>query len=191
MGKATGRNYKVETARRRARETEARKRIQTDKDLASLQPHRLCLPKEKRLDPMADSLIGRLHLGGYVTTPMFEGALRFLAEFNAYRAVIGSIDPYYRPAPGWSGDVSPEEARRRKERYDAAYEAMFGSKYNQRASKAVSRVVVYSEAYDGPFEHLTCGLSALAKHYRLTENRKSPMTYIRSSLTAPEPCPAG
>ena len=190
MGKATGRNYKVETARRRARRIEDAKRQRTDRELAALQPHRIGLPADKRLDPLADSYIGRLYLASgkhhgenQITYEMLQAALKFKADFNSYRASIASVDPYQKPAPGWGSDISPQEARRRRIRLDELHAAMMSSRWGQRAAKATSHAVIWEKPFES-FEYLTCGLKALAAYYGLTGTRKSPMTYIRSSTTA-------
>lgn len=189
MGKATGRNYKVETARRRARRIEDAKRQRTDRELAALQPHRRSLPAEKRLDPLADSYIGRLYLASgkhhgenQITYEMLQAALKFKADYNAYRASIGSVDPDQKPAPGWGQDISREETRRRRIRMDDLHAAMMSSKWGQRAAKTTSQVVIWGKPCEN-VSYLVCGLSALAEWYGLTDSRKSPKTYIRSSQT--------
>jgi hypothetical protein len=184
------RNYKVETARRRAKRIDEAKRQKTDRELAALQPHRRCLPVEKRLDPLADSYIGRLYLASgkhhgenQITYELLQGALMFKADFNSYRASIGSIDPDQKPAPGWGNDISPQEARRRRIRLDEVHAAMMSSRWGQKAARQTSQVVIWSKPCEN-MSFLICGLQALARYYRLTGNRKSANAYIRSSTTA-------
>jgi hypothetical protein len=56
--------------------------------LAALQPHRVWLPQEKRLDQKAASPLGCLNLLGVITDAQYRAGLRYAIVVGKYRAVI-------------------------------------------------------------------------------------------------------
>jgi hypothetical protein len=142
------------------------------RDLAALQPHRVWLPEEKRLDQKAASPLGCLNLLGILSDAQYRAGIRYAVVVGKYRAVIetpratsGSGRGYDCPgdlACGRSG--APCECRQRKERYDAAFAAALDA--GQAAARAVARVAVHGEPCpQGALAALKRGLDALAKHF--------------------------
>jgi hypothetical protein len=140
--------------------------------LAALQPHRVWLPDEKRLDQKAGSPLGCLNLLGVLSDAQYLAGVRYAVVVGKYRAVIeaprataGAGRGYYCPGDlkcGRSGE--PCECARRKERYDAAFAAVL--EVGQRAARAVARVAVHGEPCPrGALADLKRGLDALARHF--------------------------
>ncbi|HEY6256978.1 MAG TPA: hypothetical protein VIY51_14420 [Xanthobacteraceae bacterium] len=141
--------------------------------LAMLQPHRVWLPEEKRMDQKAASPLGCLNLLGVLSDAQYLGGLRYAVVVGKYRAVIETPRAVSGAGRGYDcpGDLkcgrepgNPCECRRRKERYDAAFAAVLEA--GQRAARAVARVAVHGEACPrGALADLKRGLDALAKHF--------------------------
>jgi hypothetical protein len=140
--------------------------------LANLQPHRVWLPQEKRLDQRAGSPLGCLNLLGVLTDAQYLAGVRYAVVVGKYRAVIETPSAISGTGRGYDcpGDLNcgrvgaPCECRRRKERYDAAFAAVLEP--GQRAARAVARVAVHGEPCPrGALPDLKRGLEALAKHF--------------------------
>ena len=150
------------------------KRPQFDlRGLATLQPHRVWLPEEKRMDQKAASPLGCLNLLGVLSDAQYLAGIRYAVVVGKYRAVIesprataGAGRGYDCPGDlrcGRDGGVACE-CRHRKERYDAAFAAVLEA--GQRAARAVARVAVHGEQCPrGALADLKRGLDALAKHF--------------------------
>jgi len=141
-----------------------------DRLLASLQPHRRDLPEKHRLSEKATTVLGKLNLFGWITDEQWQAGNIYKRGVNAYRAVIGSIDPLNSPAPGFSGEITPEEARHRKEVYDLAFEAL--DAVGNVILRTVNRAAIYDSPDYGSLELLKRGLTTLERHYGLTAGRK-------------------
>jgi hypothetical protein len=142
------------------------------RSLATLQPHRVWLPEEKRMDQKAASPLGCLNLLGVLTDAQYLAGVRYAVVVGKYRAVIetprataGAGRGYDCPGdPKCGRDGEPCECRRRKQRYDAAFAAVIEA--GQRAARAVARVAVHGEQCPhGALADLKRGLDALAKHF--------------------------
>jgi hypothetical protein len=141
--------------------------------LATLQPHRVWLPEEKRMDQKAASPLGCLNLLGVLTDAQYLAGVRYAVVVGKYRAVIetprataGAGRGYDCPGDLNCGRDAGErcECRHRKERYDAAFAAVIEA--GQRAARAVARVAVHGEQCPrGALPDLKRGLDALAKHF--------------------------
>ncbi|HWF93656.1 MAG TPA: hypothetical protein VG291_01715 [Xanthobacteraceae bacterium] len=148
-------------------------RLQFDiRSLATLQPHRVWLPQEKRMDQKAASPLGCLNLLGVLTDAQYLAGVRYAVVVGKYRAVIETPRAISGAGRGYDcpGDLkcgregTPCECRRRKERYDAAFAAVLEP--GQRAARAVARVAVHGEPCPrGALPDLKRGLDALAKHF--------------------------
>jgi hypothetical protein len=148
-------------------------RVELDvRNLATLQPHRVWLPEEKRMDQKAASPLGCLNLLGVLTNTQYLAGVRYAVVVGKYRAVIETPRAISGAGRGYDcpGDLkcgregTPCECRRRKERYDAAFAAVLEP--GQRAARAVARVAVHGEPCPrGALPDLECGLDALAKHF--------------------------
>lgn len=146
------------------------------RDLAALQPHRVWLPEERRLDQKAASPLGCLNLLGIISDAQYRAGIRYAIVVGKYRAVIetpratsGSGRGYDCPGDLMCGrrTESPCECARRKERYDAAFAAVLDA--GQVAARAVARVAVHGEPCpQGALAALKRGLDALAKHFERT-----------------------
>ena len=140
---------------------------------AALQPHRVWLPEEKRMDQKAASPLGCLNLLGVLSDAQYLAGVRYAVVVGRYRAVIETPRATSGSGRGYpcAGDLacgrdSAEacECRRRKERYDAAFAAVIEA--GQKAARAVARVAVHGEACPrGALVDLRRGLDALAKHF--------------------------
>jgi hypothetical protein len=143
------------------------------RSLASLQPHRVWLPEEKRMDQKAASPLGCLNLLGVLSDAQYLAGVRYAVVVGKYRAVIetprataGAGRGYDCPGDPRCGRDPGEscECRQRKERYDAAFLAVIEA--GQRAARAVARVAVHGEQCPrGALPDLKRGLDALAKHF--------------------------
>jgi hypothetical protein len=141
--------------------------------LATLQPHRVWLPEEKRMDQKAASPLGCLNLLGVLSDAQYLAGIRYAVVVGKYRAVIESPRATAGAGRGYdcAGDLrcgrdggAPCECRQRKERYDAAFAAVLEA--GQRAARAVARVAVHAEQCPrGALADLKRGLDALAKHF--------------------------
>jgi hypothetical protein len=148
--------------------------------IAAAHPDRQGLPESKRAFPVAGTPVGRLFLSGQISAQQLEASRRYARDARGYQQIIGSPKPNApslnpMTAGGMSAPVAFSEAeiRRRLDGYNAAFEAVYDA--GHRAARAVARVAVYEEWLpDGSsLEDLKRGLSALARHYGLTDHRKS------------------
>lgn len=137
-----------------------------DKILASLQPHRRNLPENLRLSEKATTVLGKLSLFSRITDEHYQAGLLYQRVVNAYRAVIGSIDPLLAPVPGFNRTIGDEEARRRKAAYASAFEFLMEA--GQRSAVAVARAAVYDNPDYGTLDDLKRGLGKLVQHFGLT-----------------------
>jgi hypothetical protein len=149
-------------------------RVQFDpRGLSGLQPHRVWLPQEQRLDQKAASPLGCLNLLGVLGDAQYLAGVRYAVVVGQYRAVIETPRATAGAGRGYdcAGDpqcgrdgAAPCECRRRKQRYDAAFAAVIEA--GQRAARAVARVAVHGEQCPrGALPDLKRGLDALAKHF--------------------------
>ena len=146
------------------------------RELAALQPHRVWLPEEKRLDQKAASPLGCLNLLGVISTRQYLAGIRYAVVVGKYRAVLETPRGTAGTGRGYActGDLRCGldaerscECRLRKQRYDAAFAAVIEA--GQRAARAVARVAVHGEPCpQGLLDHLKRGLDALARHFGLT-----------------------
>jgi hypothetical protein len=146
--------------------------------LAAQQPHRRILPEAQRLDHRAGTALGTLFLTGRISEQACEAGERYAVICGQYRAAI--LAPRDQ-APSGKGYICGAETtcqeegaacecRRRKARYDAAFEAL--SRAGQRAAVAVSRVAVHGESCPiGMLGPLQWGLAVLAEHFGLVMRR--------------------
>ncbi len=144
-------------------------------ELTALQPHRVWLPKEKRLDQKAASPLGCLNLLGVITSRQYLAGIRYAVVVGKYRAVIEAPRTTAGTGRGYACTGDPQcgrqgearcECRRRKQTYDAAFAAVIEA--GQRAARAVAHVAVHGETCpQGMLEHLKRGLDALARHFGL------------------------
>jgi hypothetical protein len=146
------------------------------RSLATLQPHRVWLPEEKRMDQKAASPLGCLNLLGVLADAQYLAGVRYAVVVGKYRAVIETPRATAGAGRGYDcpGDLrcgrdggAACECRHRKERYDAAFAAVLEP--GQRAARAVARVAVHGEPCPcGALPDLKRGLDALAKHFGCT-----------------------
>jgi hypothetical protein len=142
------------------------------RSLVTLQPHRVWLPEEKRMDQKAASPLGCLNLLGVLSDAQYVAGIRYAVVVGKYRAVIETPRATSGAGRGYDcpGDLAcgragePCECRKRKERYDAAFLAVIEA--GQRAARAVARVAVHGEPCPrGALADLKRGLDAPAKHF--------------------------
>jgi hypothetical protein len=142
------------------------------KAVAQTMPHRQEVKPEIRHDPLAETKLGRLRLNGWITQPQYEAGDKYREIVLRYRAVIDAprgeqslagviVGPW-----GGSGALDDDEARRRKDQYDAAFEALECGAGN-RAARAVAHVAIYNRI-EFVLSDLRNGLTALAEHFGLT-----------------------
>src|ERR1044071_5618074 len=139
--------------------------------LAMNQPHRKTL--ENKLDQRAENPLGNLNICGAISDEQYEAGRLYAGIVGRYRAVIEApkasasscgvmvANGADRPVGQF---ISEDECLRRKERYDAAYEAL--SRSGMCCARAVARVAVYGEASQASgMDYLRIGLAALAHHF--------------------------
>lgn len=144
----------------------------SDDELAAQQPHRVWLPEASRMSAKAVTPLGGLNLVGAITDSQYEAGQRYVVIVAEYRASIGvpmkgqSASAKTYPCMG-AFNCEDCECRRRKQRYDRAFEAV--SAASQRAAKAVAHVAVHEGRYHDNEElrYLRMGLSALVIHFGL------------------------
>lgn len=152
------------------------KQIDLAHRIAITQPHRQSVSESLRFDQKAGTELGRLRLRGILTEEQYEAGRKYNALVTRYRASIDapkagqSIAGAMEPRGG--GVITLEAAREIKREYDGAFEALFDC--GQPAAKLVAHVAVHDREIDRHLHAtLICGLSGLAKHFGLTNERKS------------------
>ena len=141
----------------------------SDDDLMAQQPHRAWLPEARRMDAKAATPLGGLNLIGAITDNQYEAGQRYVVVVAEYRSSIGvPMEGYTSSGKGYActGALRCEdcECRRRKDRYDRAFEAV--SAPSQRAARAVSHVAVFGKGCQSDeLAHLKIGLTALSRHF--------------------------
>lgn len=169
-----------------------RQRPHTEVDtIAELQPHRMCLPPELRMDAKAGTKFGRLNLLGALTDDQYDAGQRFAKIVLLYRAVIA---PPAHPhsldigAIKGRGNIDDDECEARKIAYNWAFEALGRTKMPDGsqssgiahlAQRAVSAVAVHDEDCPTSIEYLRAGLDALAQHFGIKTN------VVKFSLSGP------
>jgi hypothetical protein len=167
------RKFKVE----RQPNGQARRKAVDVKAIAQTMPHRQEVRPEIRHDPLAETKLGRLRLAGRITQPQYEAGDKYADIVRRYRAVISApggevsmagviVGPW-----GGSGAMDDEEATRRKDQYNAAFEALECGAGN-RSARAVAHVAVYNRL-EFDLTDLKRGLTVLAEHFGLTRPVRS------------------
>ena len=126
------------------------------KAIAAAMPHRRDLPEDERLQQGAGFVLGRLRIRGVITPDQELAGEAWAHTVGAYLATIDP--PRALAGAGWRPEVSQEEALERRNRYNAAYEAMWPAGHT--AIMEVNRVAIH----DLPprwYSPLRWGLSAL------------------------------
>lgn len=192
MAKRSGpkRQNRIRTASGRLSRSNKAKAVlaQQNMAVALAQPHRAWLPKGARLDQLAESEIGRLHLAGKISEHELAAGQNYQRLVMAYRMTISA------PACGTTAlgqmvgdafancDVSSEPEADRKARvgrqYDAARAALHRLPEGARIAAVVGRVVVHDQPVEGDLAALQAGLAALADLWRMTprEEQQGPAT---------------
>lgn len=154
------------------------RRIAVDvKAIAQTMPHRQEVQPEIRHDPLAETKLGRLRLGGWITQPQYEAGDKYREIVRRYRTVIdaprGEVSMSGVIVGPWGGssDLDDDEAQRRKDQYNSAFEALECGAGN-RAARAVAHVAVYNRV-EFVMDDLRRGLTVLAEHFGLTRPVKS------------------
>lgn len=162
--------------------------------MAALQPGRIGLPEALRTDERAESVLGCLNLINStskrtsgnrpgITDDQFRAGRRYGEIVGAYLAQMG-IPGSVLQGRGGQGCVGALDCPadtclclRRTKSYMRAHEAISACASPQLAHlvhKAVRWVVIDNHPPDADqFEYLKLGLSALARHFGLTNHRKS------------------
>lgn len=137
------------------------------------QPHRAWLPLDMRLSEKAATPLGGLNLIGVITDEQYEAGCRYADVVGKYRGSIETPREGHSAGKGYRclGELNCEdcECRRRKNAYDAAFEALADA--GQKAARVVSRVAIYEETCRD-IESLRRGLSALERHFGLTDRKR-------------------
>ena len=171
---ATGRKRK-QNVKRQPDGTPSNPRGIDPKVIAARQPHRQGVPLSVVHDAAAESNFGKLWLNRHISAAQYQAGLDWQGIVRRYRAVISSprgevsmsgviVGPW-----GGSGDLAPDEALERKEKYDAAFEAL--SSAGNRATRAVNHWAVWDRG-DYALADLIRGLNALCEHFRLTKGSR-------------------
>lgn len=145
--------------------------------MAAENPDRRWLPATLRLSEKAGTVLGGLNLIGRITDHQYEAGRRYGIVVGAYRSVIGTPTGMHGSSRGYDCaglaclvDDRLCECASRKTRYVRAFEAIKG----QRVHLAVNRVAVHDEQItEDQMDYLRLGLSALAVHFGLTQQRRA------------------
>lgn len=163
---------KRKSGRRTASGGLARKSVDF-RSMAAAQPHRIGLPEALRTHERAASVIGCLNLRGAISDQQFEAGRLYAVAVGAYMATIGGPTLTAGEGRGYecagARDCPADSCicRMRHARYDGAYRALAAA--GRPALMAVNRTAVHDEASD--IAALRMGLSALARHFGLTNHR--------------------
>lgn len=150
--------------------------------LAAMQPHRREVTTKDEngnpnsLNEKAGTPLGNLLLNRTLTAEQYEAGRLYSVDCGAYFASIGVPTGLGGGGKGYgcAGAINCEncECRRRKNEYDAAYEALVDA--GQRCARAVAHIAVHGkDLMRGEMSPLLRGLDALVLHYGLTNGRKS------------------
>jgi hypothetical protein len=128
------------------------------------------------LDQRAESELGRMCLRGRIYDYQYDAGQRYATVVNAYRSTIKAPHGFESGARGYAcrGDADcPDcECARRRAKYDAAYCALTAE--GHLVLVAVNRVAIQDQVCPSAWHRpLNLGLTALAKHFGLTNGRKS------------------
>lgn len=145
--------------------------------MAAGNPDRRWLPVALRLSEKAGTVLGGLNLIGRITDHQYEAGRRYGIVVGAYRSVIGTPSGIQGGSRGYDCaglaclvDDRLCECASRKARYMRAFEAIKG----QRVHLAVNRVAVHDEQIaEFQMDYLRLGLTALAVHFGLTQQRNA------------------
>ncbi len=150
------------------------KEIMDARVIAFQQPHRQEAPEAKRHDPKATWPLGILNLNGAISDIQYQAGVLYGGTVRRYRAhfLADVLDPspssiagFMQPSTGGGKPMDPDEARKLKIAYDAAFESF----PTQRSARVVARMAVFGERCLIGYEiDLNRGLDALVKHYQLT-----------------------
>lgn len=157
-----------------------------DRIRASRQPHRRAMTKDDRLDERAESALGRLNLRRLISNDEYDAGLRYAAVVGAYRAAIEAPTSTAGSGRGFEclaesfahpdacrADPDGCACRRRRSRYDSAFECLL-REAGQRGAKVVARVAVHGEEIaQQDLVYLKAGLQALEHHFGLTRRGTS------------------
>lgn len=155
-------------------------RIRVDyRAMAAAQPHRKWLPEALRESERAESVLGCLNLIKRISEQQYEAGRRYSVIVGAYRAVIGVPGHMVGNGRGYDCSqaacvVDPDSCicLVRTQAYQRAYEAI--SRVSRKAHLAINRVAIHNELCSHEqLSHLRDGLDALARHFGLTNHRKS------------------
>lgn len=159
--------------------------------MASVQPHRIRLPEALRGDEKAESVLGCLNLiyriskrtaGNRpgITDEQYEAGRRYSVLVGAYQALIGS--PRSTAGSGNGGHAcvtgACDKCRATTDHYMRAHEAigrdcMGIPRIARQTHAAVNWVVIEGNLCNADqLEWLRRGLTALARHFGLTNHRK-------------------
>lgn len=135
------------------------------------QPHRILVMAKYRDRPEASSNFGRMMLRGVVTPAQFEAGSRYARLAASYRAVwdFPRITPsgidLTNPGASVSQGMASEDARKIKERYDAAFERLGDA--GNRAQRVVKDCAVFDRKLDDfvSLDLLRSGLDKLVHHF--------------------------
>jgi len=134
------------------------------KAIAAAMPHRRDLCEEVRLDQKAESVLGRMCLRGLITENQYLAGRDWAHTVGAYLSTINP--PRGLCGGGWKPEVSEETALERRNRYNAAYEAMWPAGHT--AIMEVNRVAIHDQRCRW-LSSLRWGLTALVQHYGLAK----------------------
>jgi hypothetical protein len=139
------------------------------------QPHRQCVPADKRHDQRAENPFGRLNLINAVPDVEYDAGIKYRDICLRYRAVIDSPNPnpaamsLDRISYGGRDPIGEEEAIKRRNEYMRSFEAIQG--YGPRL--VINSVVIFEkELQPGDFPDLRIGLKGLVKHYGLGSTQR-------------------
>jgi hypothetical protein len=160
------------------------------RSMAALQPHRIRLPEALRSDEKAESVLGCLNLiyriskrtaanRPGITDEQYDAGRRYAVIVGAYLAMASAPRSTAGAGrgQGCAGDLDcPADTCRCRaltKRYTDAYVAVEKAG-GHKVHLAVKRVAIHDQACElDQVEALKLGLSALARHFCLTNQRKS------------------
>jgi hypothetical protein len=152
------------------------------RSMAAAWPDRQCLPEALRTSEKAGSVIGRLNLLKAISDEMYEAGRRYaqivgayLSMANAPRGMAGSGRGYDCTGAA-TCPVDTCVCLKRTQNYNDAYTSVSKAgtpAQGRSAHMALKRAVIFDEILpDNMIDPLKLGLSALARHFGLTNQRK-------------------